>query len=134
MIGVRAKHFAGVPAEFPQTSPMRPWQLGLIAARAAWANRPRCGAGARSAGGRPCRQPIVAGRTRCHYRGGSNPGPIGHKNGLRTGLHTAEAKQARREASAARRAARQQIKRALRRAARLDRKLRKSDPQGSASD
>ena len=30
-----------------------------------------CGAKARSAGGRPCRQPIVPGGTRCHYHGGA---------------------------------------------------------------
>lgn len=81
------------------------WELGLVAIRAL----PRCGAKARSAGGRPCRQPVVAGKTRCHYHGGSNPGPISHQNGLRTGQFTSEAIATRKATTAARRAARERI-------------------------
>jgi hypothetical protein len=53
---------------------------GIEAIRAAR----RCGAWARSAG-RPCKQPVVAGKNRCHWHGGRSGPPAGNLNGLRHG-------------------------------------------------
>src|SRR5258708_8453336 len=61
----------------------------------------RCGAWARSAG-RPCRHPVVRGKTRCHWHGGRNPGPpTGSQNALITGRYTRAAEAAKREPAAA---------------------------------
>lgn len=56
----------------------------------------RCGA--RTRRGTPCMAPAVSGRKRCRMHGGA-PGsgaPKGNQNALKTGLHTAEAKDMRR--------------------------------------
>jgi hypothetical protein len=104
---------------------MKNWELGVLGIRTIWADSPRCGARARSAGGRPCRNLPVKGRTRCRFHGGTNPGPIGRQNALRTGEFTREAKQARRETAAAARAARQQVQAAVAKASRLGRRLKR---------
>lgn len=57
---------------------------------------PRCGAKTRS--GKPCRAPVVAGKTRCRMHGGA-PGsgaPKGNKNALKSGLYTKDAIEFRR--------------------------------------
>jgi hypothetical protein len=56
---------------------------------------PRCGAMTRR--GTPCASPAVSGKRRCRMHGGA-PGsgaPAGNQNALKTGLHTAEAREMR---------------------------------------
>ena len=57
---------------------------------------PRCGAKTRR--GTPCQAPAVTGKRRCRMHGGAagSGAPIGNRNALKTGLHTAEARQIRR--------------------------------------
>jgi hypothetical protein len=57
---------------------------------------PRCGARTRK--GTPCQAPAVAGKKRCRMHGGAagSGAPKGNRNALKTGLHTAEAKEMRR--------------------------------------
>ena len=66
----------------PNTGPMR--------------DAPRCGAKTRR--GTPCQAPAVSGKRRCRMHGGAagSGAPIGNRNALKTGLHTAEARQIRR--------------------------------------
>ena len=57
---------------------------------------PRCGA--RTRRGTPCQAPAVSGKARCRMHGGAkgSGAPLGNQNALKTGLHTAEAKEMRR--------------------------------------
>jgi len=56
----------------------------------------RCGAKTRK--GTPCQAPAVAGKKRCRMHGGAkgSGAPKSNANALKTGLHTAEAKEMRR--------------------------------------
>ncbi len=69
---------------------------------------PRCGARTRS--GRPCRSPVVKGRTRCRMHGGRAGAPKGNRNALKHGHYTAEATAERRQLRALLRQARELVR------------------------
>lgn len=55
---------------------------------------PKCGAKTRQ--GHPCRQPVVPGRSRCHYHGGASPRGKDHPR-YKHGRYTIESKEQERE-------------------------------------
>ena len=57
---------------------------------------PRCGA--RTRRGTPCPAPAVSGKRRCRMHGGAagTGAPLGNRNALKHGLHTAEAREMKR--------------------------------------
>ncbi len=60
---------------------------------------PKCGAKAKSRNLEPCNQPAMS-NGRCRFHGGKGFGPpIGNRNSLKHGLHTAEMLQQKRQIS-----------------------------------
>jgi hypothetical protein len=89
---------------------MSSWKPGLLAIRAL----PRCGRWARSAG-RPCRQPVIPGRTACHYHGREGA-PLNNSNARIHGRRSRAAELEKHERTVAARAARAAVRQAVARA------------------
>ncbi|HGC5726840.1 TPA: HGGxSTG domain-containing protein [Legionella pneumophila] len=60
----------------------------------AFDSAPRCGARTKGNFGRPCRCPVVKGKSRCRVHGGAkgSGAPKGNRNALKNGGNTAEVK------------------------------------------
>ncbi|CZG51755.1 HGGxSTG domain-containing protein [Legionella pneumophila serogroup 1] len=63
----------------------------------AFDSAPRCGARTKGNSGKPCRCPVVKGKSRCRVHGGAkgSGAPRGNRNALKNGANTAEAKEFR---------------------------------------